>query len=119
MSQNEKTPETQDFAEILEELGYGKVRAELTTLMAEVVQAVQKTGKMGEVSLKIKVKRDNDEQVSLEPTCTHKAPRPSMGTNIFFAGDKGRLSREDPNQEKLPYEQIEDALPDNVKPING
>lgn len=73
----------------------------------ELVLAVKETGKKGSITLTIEVSPDkNDENVvSVAPSVKAKIPEKGFTPGIFFAGEKGELTREDPRQLELLKER--------------
>ena len=73
------------------------------------MKAVRETGKAGEITLKIKVRKldnRNEDAVRLTPHVSTKIPQlPPYDTIMFSTGD-GDLLRDDPNQRKLPLEEV-------------
>lgn len=88
-----------DILDILEELDHGQVTQRLSEKLAEVVAAVEETGKSGSITLKITVKKEG---VHAMVGCDVKVTtpeHPTHGTLFWFAG--GALLRENPKQLKL------------------
>lgn len=75
----------------------------LTEELAEIVAAVQATGKAGDLTLKLSIKPTGDNQVEIEAKITGKAPKPDVGKAIFFVDKNHGLSRRDPNQTEMPF----------------
>ena len=106
------------FFETLRELRKGKTLEELSDALAEVVAAVQTTGKAGEVVLKLKVRPPRQGAVSyvtIEDEIGTKLPRANRDDTVFFALADGSLSRQDPSQLGLKLS----AVPEDVDPETG
>lgn len=86
-----------DFAEVITDLDHGRVNAELGRKLAKIVEAVEKTGKEGKLTLQIKVKKEG-EMCMVHVEATSKRPEHPMMPSLFFFGEDGRITREDPRQ---------------------
>lgn len=100
---------TRQFYQILCEMRDGRVDMALTEELAQVLAGVQETGKVGELSLKLKITPDGD-AISIETHISTKIPKQSLGASIFYEMG-GALFRSDPRQGDLDF-------PENVKRIN-
>lgn len=105
------------FADVLRELCGGATYDELGGKLNEVVAAVRETRKVGELSLKLKVKINGEIGVTIEDEIKAKIPEPSRGTTVFFADDSGNLLRRDPRQSELPLRAVE-AHSETLKEAN-
>ena len=94
---NETNP---DFAEFITDLSHGSVNQRLTEDLAKVVEAVQETGRTGELTIKLNVKLEGGMAV-VNTEVKSKAPKPPLPGTMFFVGEKGLLHREDPRQTRM------------------
>lgn len=97
------------FSDWLRELAKGRVHEEATARLAELVAAIQETGKPGEITIKIRIKpqpKMDGRAVLAEGTVTAKTPSPDAATSLFFV-DGSRLVRNDPEQ--LPLTGLQDV----------
>ncbi len=99
------------FADVLRELGGGSTYEDLTAKLAEVVEAVTQTRKVGEISIKIRVKPNGDSGVIVTDEIKTKVPEPTHGDTVFFVTSGGSLVRQDPRQQDLPLRRVEGAVP--------
>lgn len=102
-------PINNGFGVLLSQMRKGQSHDELSRRLAEVVQAVQETGKAGSISYTVKVKpatKGNGVAVIVEDDIKHKLPQGDR-TSIFFATEDGQLSRNDPNQQELRFQSIQ------------
>jgi uncharacterized protein (UPF0218 family) len=99
-TQDVQLTEPRDFSMILLEINKGESHRELSEALAELVTAVQLTGKAGSISYTLKVQpHANDSIVTVTDQITRKLPEPDRRTSIFFVDDKTRsLVRNDPHQ---------------------
>jgi hypothetical protein len=114
------------FARVVGELRKGACVSELSGGLAELVQAVQRTGKPGVLTLKIGVRPNKDgESVSLVDDWSVKSPRLERPSTSFFASEEGSLSRSNPRQTEMisvveGAEQAEEAAaPEFKRAVNG
>lgn len=97
------------IADVLRDLTGGQTYDELNAALAEVVGAVTKTRKAGEVSLKLKIKANGESSVMITDEIKTKVPQDTRGETLFFTTANGDLIRDDPRQSKLPLREIPDA----------
>lgn len=100
------------FADTLRDLRRGTVVTELEEGLAEVVRAVEETGKAGKLTLTLTVKPISIGSVGTATVAIHddvKAtlPRERPGT-VMFAAD-GVLTRNDPRQPELGLRTVNPA----------
>ena len=91
------------ITDIMREIRKGALVDAATDELAELVRAVQATGKAGTITIKIKVNplgRDS-KQVELIPNISLSAPSPDLAKGIFFVDGQGDLLRDDPEQRPL------------------
>lgn len=105
------------FADVLRELSGGNTYEELTSALAEVVEAVIETRKSGSISISLSIKPNGDGAVMITDDIKTKVPQPARGTTVFFATSGGSLVRQDPRQQDLPLRRVEQAVPGSA--VNG
>lgn len=87
------------FNQTIEQLRYGRLHDELTESLNTLTAAVASTGKVGEITLTIKLKpTGNAGQVEVIDDVKIKTPKENKGTSIMFSTPEGNLQREDPRQ---------------------
>lgn len=90
------------FNQTLEQLRYGTLHEELTQGINELTAAVTRTGKVGELTLTIKLKPTNNSgQIEVIDDLKLKLPKENKGTSLMFATPENNLQREDPRQMKI------------------
>ncbi|MGE5151191.1 MAG: hypothetical protein ACM3II_13805 [Rhodospirillaceae bacterium] len=99
------------FADVLRELGGGTTYDDLTAQLAEVVEAVAATRKVGEISIKLRIKPNGDSSVIIADEIKTKVPEPPRGESVFFVTASGSLVRQDPRQQDLPLRRVDNAVP--------
>ena len=67
--------------------------------LREVIAAVRRTGKAGEVAIKMKVTPNGERGLEVSCDLTAKAPRLAFGKSFYFANEQGDLTRESPRDE--------------------
>jgi hypothetical protein len=96
-------PEARPFAAILQEQRQGAAHDELTKALQDVVAGVLDTGKMGTLTLALKVKPSPDGiSVLVFDEVKAKVPENDRPASIFYGDDNGNLHRTDPRQTELP-----------------
>ena len=98
MSYTQPSP---SFHAALDIIRYGDLTRELDEQLAEIVKAVQATGKVGELTLKIKVKKSKSDQIEIADAVTCKMPQPERKVTYVFALENGAVSQSDPRQRAL------------------
>ncbi|WP_237764045.1 hypothetical protein [Terrimicrobium sacchariphilum] len=83
--------------------------SELDEALARAVQQVRITGKTAELTYKLKIRpQDMDgDTVQIEDSITLKTANPIRKSALFFTTEDGRVSRDDPNQGDLAFEEVE------------
>lgn len=92
------------FFNTLRTLRKGKTVLELDDAMAELADKVKRTGRTGELILKLKVKpmgKGEIDQVNIEDDVVVKAPRFERGVTMFFVTEENAFVRTDPRQSEL------------------
>lgn len=103
MNENEGMIE-QPIQQVMAELNGGNTMRELSREMKKLVKAVEDTGKVGELTLKIKMRpvaRGNSSTLILEDLITVKTPQADRAQTVFFSVGNGKLQRNDPNQMEM------------------
>jgi hypothetical protein len=97
------------FNATMAQLRNGQTQIEASEQLAELVQACRDTNKVGEITIKIKVRPDGATgQYFLEDQITMKAPKQERGKTLFFGTPEGNLSRTDPKQRELDIRAVDD-----------
>lgn len=101
----------QDFAAVFMQHAKGRAHTEASKKLAEVVEAVMKTGKPGSITVKLTVSRDKDikSMVKVADAVTAKIPVEPR-RSMWYPSDDNTLHRNDPKQEPLfdaPVEKIQ------------
>lgn len=111
------------FMDTLRELRNGRTHDELTDALAQLVAAVQATGRSGELKLVLKVvppKGRESSYLTIEDAVTVKEPATDQGNTVFFPTADGSLSRQDPSQLELRLRGLPSAhAPDGVDASTG
>lgn len=88
------------FSEFITELSHGQVEQRLTEELAELTTAVEETGKVGTLTIKIHIKKEGSVAAVACESDMKKPKHPIHGSILHF-GQNGALLREDPRQMKL------------------
>ena len=98
MSYTQPSP---SFHDVLDMIRSGELSTELDEQIAGTVKAVQATGKAGELTLKIKIKKSKSDQIELSDAVICKMPQPERKVTYVFALENGAISQADPRQRAL------------------
>lgn len=74
--------------------------------LAELVQAVESTGKAGSITLKIDLRRATAGALAVKGKITVKKPESAPMEALLFPTPEGNLLTEDPRQHKLPLTPV-------------
>lgn len=89
------------FSEIVAELRHGATDTDLSQELQTVVDQCNRTGKVGTLTLTVKVVPKERDIVLIEVDSKAKAPKPTVESVLFYIGQDGRLTRRDPRQMRL------------------
>lgn len=100
------------FNHVVSTLRNGHTQDELSRELNELVNACRETCKVGELTIKIKVRPDKagNGQYSLEDDYSCKKPKPERGSTFYFGTPEGNLQRDDPAQQNLNLRQVEEQI---------
>lgn len=91
------------FHNTLDLIRYGELSDELDDKFAQLVQKVEDTGKAGEITLKIKVKKGSANQLEITDNVSIKLPQPTRASTLVFALPDGAVTRTDPRQASIDF----------------
>lgn len=80
---------------------------EASEKLAELVQAVDLTGKPGSITLKIDLRRATAGALAVKGKVTLKKPESAPMEALLFPTPEGNLLTEDPRQKNLPLKPVE------------
>ncbi len=87
------------FNDTLVSLRYGTLHDELTEALNKLTDDVTRTGKVGALTLSIKLKPTNNSgQIEVIDDLKVTTPKETKGTTIMFATPENNLTRDDPRQ---------------------
>ena len=87
------------FNDTIVSLRYGTLHDELTEALNKLTVDVTRTGKVGALTLSIKLKPTNNSgQIEVIDDLKITTPKETKGTTIMFATPENNLTREDPKQ---------------------
>lgn len=101
----------------LQQLENGRLIDDLSDMQAEIVQAVSETGRMGELKLHLKYKKESDGVLSIECKMTKSVPENERGKSIFYSTPEGNLERNNPNQVSMDLHVAEEPM-EKLKEVN-
>lgn len=104
-AEEEHKPKSEtEFATILLTHAKGRAHDEATSKMRELVEAVQRLGKSGSISITLSVHpvENNREVVRIQDSVKASIPTEKR-SSMWFPDDDGGLHRNDPNQRELDF----------------
>jgi hypothetical protein len=107
------------FIDTLNAIRYGNLHEELTDKLSELTKACSETGKVGELTLKIKLKPGKAGQMEILDEIKAKIPEFERGSTILFTTPEGNLQREDPRQMKLEGLRVVDQESGEIKEVRA
>lgn len=99
----------QDLAlEVIKQLRGGRTQEELSEGINQLVQECRKTGKKGQITLKIDIKPDKGDsgQYFITDEIKIKEPTFERGQTLMWGTPEGNLQRTDPNQGELDLKAV-------------
>lgn len=105
------------FVELLRDLRRGETMEELSEELADLQIRCKQTGKVGELTLKIKVRPEKgmDGMFNITDEIKTKKPQFDRGATVFYEHADMQLRREDPRQQKLELREVEPEEPKEVR----
>lgn len=89
------------FLSAFAELRNGAALNEASDGLAQVVKEVRKTGKSGELTIKMKVTGDDGESMSIRCEVVPKVPKKETRATSFYDAEDGSIQRDNPRQVQL------------------
>jgi ACT domain-containing protein len=110
---------TRDFAEFVTDLRGGICHQEVSEAIQEVTAACRETGKVGSVTLTIKIKPQGDRQVEILDQIKKVVPEHAKMPTFAFIDDHDNLTRSDPRQASLDDVRVVDKETGELKVVGG
>jgi hypothetical protein len=101
------------ITDILRDIRKGRPVEEATMALADVVRAVDETGKEGSVTIVLKIKpaKHGGPEKTLIAEVKSKKPIADIAPAVFFSDNDGDLHRVDPRQEEMPLGEVQTDKP--------
>ena len=96
------------ITDVLRDIRRGRPVEEATQALADVVRAVDETGKSGSVTITLTIKpaKHGGPEKTLVAEVKAKKPIAEIAPAIFFSDESGDLHRVDPRQEEMPLDEV-------------
>ena len=96
------------ITDVLRESRNGRAADVASQRLAELVQAVDETGKAGSLTITFKVKpeKGGGSQKTIACDVKSKIPEIDLPEAVFFSDEEGNLHRSDPAQTDLPFREV-------------
>jgi hypothetical protein len=99
--------EGKPITDVLRELESGRFTEDVTAALYKIVNAVMRTKKAGSLKLTLDI-TPTGRSVMVTGKYTEKVPEDDRQATTFFVDDHGGLTRNDPQQQKLPFREVAD-----------
>ncbi len=108
------------ITETLRHVRCGQLLDEASEALAEVVKAVDITGKSGKVTIELQVKKlSRSGALEIVDKVTHKIPTEAPVTTMMYPTPEGNLITEDPRQQKLDLKTVRASGAADITPIKN
>ena len=87
--------------------------------LAELVSAVDNTGKAGTITLVISVKKMSKGAMGVTGSIKLRKPQEAPDATLMFPTPEGNLLTEDPRQQKLALKTVEAQTPTELKQVGA
>lgn len=77
----------------------------------ELVKIVDSTGKPGELTIKLKIKRVSGSALGITPLIEVKTPKEKPDETLLYATVEGNLTQDHPKQQKLDLKAVDTDKP--------
>lgn len=106
------------FTETLRHVRGGMLLDEASEKLAEIVKAVDITGKAGRITIELQVKKlSRSGALEIIDKITSKAPTEAPLTTMMYSTPEGNLITEDPRQQKLDLKSVRAVGAADITPI--
>jgi hypothetical protein len=108
-----KTTDETEFASVLVDLARGKVHADATTALADVIEGVARTAGKGKLTLVVTVEPQDSKTFEdtgvmvLSATVKADVPKPAHAPSVFYGNGLRGITRDDPNRDD-PFRDRDD-----------
>lgn len=91
------------ITDIIRDVRKGRVVEEASNALADVVKAIDETGKEGSVTITLKIKpsKHGGPEKTITAEVKSKKPIADIAPAVFFSDEEGDLHRYDPRQEEM------------------
>jgi hypothetical protein len=103
--------------ETLRHLAGGTFLDEAGDKLAELVAAVDSTGKAGTITLKISVKKSTKSAMQVVGNITMSKPQEAPDATLMFPTPEGNLLLNDPRQQNLELKAVTTQTPSELKQV--
>lgn len=94
-------PSKKSITQLLSDVSNGEFEERCTAKLADVIAAVQAGHGDGELTIKLKFKKDK-RMIQVDPKLTAKVPQMGVDKSMFFVDEQNQLTDEDPKQMTIP-----------------
>ncbi|TCB16103.1 hypothetical protein [Acinetobacter sp. ANC 5045] len=105
------------FTQTLGNLRHGETLQEIDELLTDALQASEDTGKVSKVTVTLTIKPNGKGTYKIIDDIKSTLPKFEREPTILFTDGDQQLVREDPRQQKLKLERIDESGPVDVKAL--
>jgi hypothetical protein len=101
-----------DVLQVLLDMRNGAVAADVNSKFDALVEAVLDTGGKGKLTVELIIEPSKKGmggvvlEVSASHTCKLSKPELAIGSSVFFVSEQGKLTRDDPAQERMFQQEV-------------
>ena len=108
---------TTSFSQTLGNLRHGETLSEIDGLLTDALKASEDTGKVSKVTVTLTIKPNGRGTYKIVDDIKSTLPKFEREPTILCTDGEQQLVREDPRQQKLKLEQVEDDAPAELKKL--
>lgn len=102
------------ITDVFADLEGGRALDDMNGALDEVTRAVAEYGKVGTLTIKLTVRPNGENSISITPDIKAKAPEAARGASVYFVTGGG-ITRSNPNQPDLPLKEVVDNTAGELK----
>jgi hypothetical protein len=102
------------ITDIMRDIARGHFVEQATEELQKIVLAVLEENKTGTLTLKIKVSKNDENQVFYDAEIDGKMPKQTLARTMFFVDSEGNSVRRDPRQTDMFTKKAEDQAEDET-----
>lgn len=106
-TKSESVPQGNAFENLIRKHRQGLVAAKASEKLAEAIEMARERGAMSTLTVKLKFKPQNDDQMLIEADVTSTLPKETLPSGMMYVDDENMLHTSDPRQKELDLKTVE------------